>query len=407
METREYCYLLSISDWREKYFENFYGVFMNEASLIQAYQELENTDPRISGEKSIALVEINIYRIPYNCLFYRTNSLELNQYDFADFIRFQYRISLNEVADVMRDKIIEKLGYDFRESYDRQYSFMDQLSDFEKQFLIDFNYLDSIWKPIEDARKIKNNLSGWDYSKRYASEHKKYITRETMDIRFDGEGNLECRVSNVYKEGKKQPASFQTFFGTFITNNQGEFGGELTLPNGETIFGNFCEVIECGNLVYAIDSLGHMGIGRFSLYSFYDNGKYELVYRSRTKYNIDDFSKDEKCLYDNLVYGGHYVYNDELYVVIHGYRESFEDDYYRKEYEGCSRILIISNGSVKRAIEFKENFSGIHKLIIRETIAYITMDKLFAVVDMENENYTLYTTLSESDESDLVEKKRK
>lgn len=67
----------------------------------------------------------------------------------------------------------------------------------------------------------------------------------------------------------EQPATYQTALGTFVTNNQGEFGGELTLPNGEIMQGNFCEIIECGNHVYAIDSCGHMGMGYFSLYSIF------------------------------------------------------------------------------------------------------------------------------------------
>lgn len=71
---KEFCYMLSISDFRDKYFESFYGIFMNEESLIQAYQELENIDPRFSEQKN-SLCRINIYKVPYNCMFYSSNSL--------------------------------------------------------------------------------------------------------------------------------------------------------------------------------------------------------------------------------------------------------------------------------------------------------------------------------------------
>lgn len=121
---KEFCYMLSISDFRDKYFESFYGIFMNEESLIQAYQELETIDPRVLGQKN-GLCTINIYKVPCNCMFYRTNSLSIDQYDFHDYIDFNYKISLSEVADVLLDKIIEKLGFDFRERYDDKFRFFE------------------------------------------------------------------------------------------------------------------------------------------------------------------------------------------------------------------------------------------------------------------------------------------
>lgn len=401
MKENEFCYMLSISDFRDKYFESFYGIFMNEETLIQAYQELETTDPRISEQK-INLCNINIYKVPYDCLFYRTNSLSIDQYDFQDYIDFNYRISLSEVADTMLDKIIKKLGYDFRERYSEQLSFMERLSDFEKHFLVDFNYINSIWKPLSDMRVTTNNISGWNYSNEYAVKHKKYVGCETIAIRFDQKGEVECCALDIRKEGIEQPATYQTALGTFVTNNQGEFGGELTLPNGEIMQGNFCEIIECGNHVYAIDSCEHMGRGHFSLYSFSNNEKKEYVYSSNTRDIFQSIMNDEKELYDNLVYGAHCVCNGELYVVINGYK--LYDKGCVKEYWGCSRLLVVSDGSVKQVIEFEENFSRINELIVRNSKAYITMDKLLAVIDIKNENYKLYTILSESDEADIVRK---
>lgn len=402
MKKNEFCYMLSISDFRDKYFESFYGIFMNEETLIQAYQELEATDPRISEQK-INLCSINIYKVPYNCLFYKTNSLSIDQYDFHDFIDFNYRISLSKVADVMLDKIVKKLGFDFRERYSDNLSFMEQLSDFERQFLVDFNYINSIWKPLSDMRVITNNISGWDYSNEYAEEHKKYVGCETIAIRFDQKGEIECCALDIRKEGKEQPATYQTALGTFVTNNQGEFGGELTLPNGEILQGNFCEIIECGNRVYAIDSCGHMGRGHFSLYSFSNNGKKEYVYGSNTIDIFQSIMTDENKLYDNLVYGAHCIYNEELYIVVNGYKELYDKGRI-KEYCGCSRLLVISDGRVKQVIEFEENFSRINELVVRNSKAYISMDKLLAVIDIQNENYKLYTTLSERDEADIVRK---
>lgn len=402
MKKNEFCYMLSISDFRDKFFESFYGIFMNEETLIQAYQELETIDPRISEQKN-NLCNINIYKVPYDCLFYRTNSLSIDQYDFHDYIDFNYKISLSEVADAMLDKIIKKLGFDFRERYSEQLSFMERLSDFEKQFLVDFNYINSIWKPLSDMRVTTNNISGWNYSNEYAVKHKKYIACETIFIRFGQKGEVECCALDIRKEGKKQPATFRTASGTFVTNNHGEFGGELTLPNGEIMQGNFCEIIECGNHVYAIDSCGHMGMGHFSLYSFSNNEKKEYVYSSNSRDIFQNIMTDENDPYDNLVYGAHCVCNEELYVVIHGYKEVCDKGCVKERW-GCSRLLVISDGSVKRVIEFEENFSRINELVVRNSNAYITMDKLLAVVDIKNENYKLYTILSESDEADIVRK---
>lgn len=83
---KEFCYSLSISDFREETYESFHGVFMNEESLIQAYQELETLDPRVSKGKNSSMCDIYIYKIPCNCLFYSTDSLQTDKYDFYDYI---------------------------------------------------------------------------------------------------------------------------------------------------------------------------------------------------------------------------------------------------------------------------------------------------------------------------------
>lgn len=150
----------------------------------------------------------------------------------------------------------------------------------------------------------------------------------------------------------------------------------------------------------------HVGIWGWDIFHFIqfsNNEKKEYVYSSNSRDIFQSIMNDENELYDNLVYGAHCVCNEELYVVINGYKEVYGKGCVKERW-GCSRVLVISDGSVKRVIEFEENFSRINELIVRNSNAYIAMDKLLAVVDIQNENYKLYTILSESDEADIVRK---
>lgn len=63
----------------------------------------------------------------------------------------------------------------------------------------------------------------------------------------------------------------------------GEFGGALETPGGE-IDGNFCDVFEFGDRVYAVDSLSHLGLASTTIYSFDRDCKHHKIFSAE---NLD------------------------------------------------------------------------------------------------------------------------
>lgn len=60
---------------------------------------------------------------------------------------------------------------------------------------------------------------------------------------------------------------FQSSLGLFRSIDRGEFGGRLITPK-TTMHGNFRNLFEFNNKVYAIDSLNHLGVGHTRIYEF-------------------------------------------------------------------------------------------------------------------------------------------
>ena len=159
--------------------------------------------------------------------------------------------------------------------------------------------MESKWEDLRKQRKASLDLAGKYYSGSFAKSHgldgrekgvsgpldelpvdvtgkeweenwdkmllkSRVWVPEPVEIMVDDTGNFLCRFNpDLYNE--KQTEVFNTSFGSFVSHNQGEFGGDLVLPNGKNISGNFCAVVECGGVVYAIDSNNHlcMGISMF------------------------------------------------------------------------------------------------------------------------------------------------
>lgn len=71
---------------------------------------------------------------------------------------------------------------------------------------------------------------------------------------------------------------FKTQLGDFKVADQGEFGGYIEFPNGELNTGNFIDVFDCGNVVYALDCLSHLTCGESIIYRINHEFKMEIVY---------------------------------------------------------------------------------------------------------------------------------
>lgn len=102
------------------------------------------------------------------------------------------------------------------------------------------------WKHITELREVKSNYSGSYYSAEYAKNNKNMkdmyagagistvVISENVIIKRDSSQGIVYRVEGRnYNE--KSKTEFHTQFGTFYSDDQGEFGGELTTPSGENI----------------------------------------------------------------------------------------------------------------------------------------------------------------------------
>lgn len=86
----------------------------------------------------------------------------------------------------------------------------------------------------------------------------------------------------------------ETSAGNFVSRDYGEFGGVLETPGGE-IDGNFCDVFELGDRVYAVDSLSHLGLVSTNVYSFDRGCKYHKIFSDE---NLDfkaRYATDERA----------------------------------------------------------------------------------------------------------------
>ncbi len=202
-----------------------------------------------------------------------------------------------------------------------------------------------------------------------------------------GEGIL-YRIANESK--REYGEEFTTQFGVFKNNNQGEFGGHLISSSGTRISGNFINVFDYKDMVYAIDSLNHMGIAHFNLLVFKSSDEYQTIYHTK------DFMED----FENFKFSAMYIDGQEMYIIISGDISSYGKEKYCKD---CTKILKVNESVVDEVAVVDESFSFINSLVIIGDYAYVSMDKLVAQIALSSGKVDYYTCLSEQAEENLIQ----
>lgn len=183
-----------------------------------------------------------------------------------------------------------------------------------------FNSKDD-WKSFCNLRKTTEKLSGRHYPISYTDKynltqhsHCQSFSKtpsawiyEPVEVAVNSDGNIIYRIPDTHSIYKKQQERFETSKGLFVSHNNGEFGGSLITPK-ETIYGNFEEVFECNDTIYAIDSLNHLGIAHTKIYSFTKKLKSKLLYSSVKKGHL--------CT-TNLLTLKHISYQKTQYIFLH------------------------------------------------------------------------------------------
>ncbi len=230
----------------------------------------------------------------------------------------------------------------------------------------------SDWKNINLLRETNIDISGGHYSEKYAEEHNladKYMSRcfgenpsmwipEQVEVILKGEEVL-CRI-----------------------------GGCLIIPNGEKLYGNFIQVFELDNKIYAIDSCNHACVGHIKIYMFSENLEPQEIYANLEEYNVLEWISFKAMCTDQ----------NRLFVLVSG-RVIFDSYNNSKE---KSYLVEISDGKVINKLSFDIEFCWVYNMIIKSNHMILGMDKVVAVVDLATHDIKAYTPISIEAEMDIV-----
>ena len=101
---------------------------------------------------------------------------------------------------------------------------------------------------------------------------------EFLEIALREDGEIWCRLNPDTPGRRKEEEVFKTSKGTFLSRNDGEFGGKLLTPKRKAVRGNFVKVFEFGGRIYAVDSLTHFVTANTAIYMFSDTLEPVLLY---------------------------------------------------------------------------------------------------------------------------------
>lgn len=256
---------------------------------------------------------------------------------------------------------------------------------------------------LSDARLTENKLYGesytidyirkqgitgewWSYTQKCAwiPEFAEVIENENGEITF-----LIHRDESPYNS---YPSEFKTRKGTFVTDDRGEFGGRLILPNKKEIYGNYFLVFEHNKIVYAIDSLSHFGCLHMKIIKF-ESSYFFTVYSSR------DWTFNGE--FDNISFNAIYQDKENVYILASGFNYLGNDSYH------LAKLFVIdSNNNFSTVAQYNRFYGFVKNMIIRDNKMYLGLDKCVSVTDLENGEEKFYTFLSEEAEANILEANR-
>ena len=272
--------------------------------------------------------------------------------------------------------------------------------------------MSNTWRSIKELREIHSDISAGFYSTEYAKKHGLYEKNlsesfgtvpsvwvpEPIEVAIDENGETVYRTlkpGTWYEESKEK---FETSLGTFISNNMGEFGGELITPKGR-LSGNFVEVFECGGVTYAIDSLVHFSVAHIRIYAFTDNSDAIRLYDTESS---NDLNFD---VLNWISYAGSYIVDDTAYVLASGRirNYSLDDD----EWHERSYLFKLQNGKITEQTEFDRTFYYVNNILIKDGQLIIGLDKMVKVVDLRTKEMKMYTPIGTEAENDILKTSKK
>lgn len=272
------------------------------------------------------------------------------------------------------------------------------------------------WKNLNELRQTDRDYSGLMYSYNYAKKNKnmkascgvccdsegrwtKLEIDEPIEIKEDKSGNILYRTAE--KVSEKMYQEFHTQFGTYVSDDQGEFGGTLVTPGGKTMSGNFRYIFDLKDKVYAVNTMAHMASAHFEIYQFTDADDCTCLYSVG---GIADYIL-KKDIMEDLVCDAFDVKKDKAFFLLSGDITKIGET---RQWWGEIRLLKLEDNKVEEIVRLAGyNPSRIQNVIVQDYILFISCDKMVIRYDLQAKSFTYYTCLTEEDEKNLRETEKK
>lgn len=241
------------------------------------------------------------------------------------------------------------------------------------------------WQKLDELRKTDPRISGGYYTTEFLktnrpdfySEGYSFFPEFVEVAKINGE--IVCRLAEPDIPDEDTPfdsdeCMLETSAGIFVSRDYGEFGGVLETPGGE-INGNFCDVFELGDRVYAVDSLSHLGLASTTVYSFDRGCKYHKIFSD-----------------ENLGFKARYVTDERAYILLSD----------RVGENSKSVLLEISENGDMLKTEFDCDFQLVFNMLVSDGKMFLGADKAVVVFDLQTKEINAYTPLSVEAEKHII-----
>ncbi len=241
------------------------------------------------------------------------------------------------------------------------------------------------WQKLNELRRTDPHICGGYYTKNFLKIYRPDFYAEGYDFfpEFvkvaEKDGEIICRLEEAIVPDEDAPIDsnecmLETSVGNFVSRNHGEFGGALETPGGE-IDGNFCDVFELGDRVYAVDSLSHLGLASTTVYSFDRGCKYHKIFSD-----------------ENLGFKARYVTDERAYILL----------FDRVGENSKSVLLEISENGDMLKTEFDCDFQLVFNMLVSDGKILLGADKAVVVFDLQTKEINAYTPLSVEAEKYII-----
>ena len=241
------------------------------------------------------------------------------------------------------------------------------------------------WQKLNELRKTDPHICGGYYTKNFLKTYRPDFYSEGYSFfpefaevaKINGE--IFCRLEEANVPDEDAPVDsdecmLETSVGNFVSRDYGEFGGVLETPGGE-INGNFCDVFELGDRVYAVDSLSHLGLASTTVYSFDRGCKYHKIFSD-----------------ENLGFKARYVTDERAYILLSD----------RVGENPKSILLEISENGDMLKTEFGCDFQLVFNMLVSDGKMFLGADKAVVVFDLQTKEINAYTPLSVEAEKHII-----